>query len=115
MLTPFVALAAAAVMPNLTQLRKMGARLAPVTLKYDESGLSDRDRHALPKLLDAARVMNTIFMDQIWSGNRALYEKLQQDSTALGKVRGRISMGTRPSSPAFRNARRPAASSIRRT
>jgi hypothetical protein len=87
MLTPFVALAAAAVMPNLAQLRKMGARLVPVTLKYDESGLSDRDRQALPKLLDAARVMNAIFMDQIWSGNRALYEKLQQDNTALGKER----------------------------
>jgi hypothetical protein len=56
-------------------------------LKYDESGLSDRDRQALPKLLDAARVMDAIFMDQIWSGNRALYEKLQQDNTALGKER----------------------------
>jgi hypothetical protein len=88
MLTPAVALvAAAAVMPDLAQLRKMGARFAPVTLKYDESGLSAGDRQALFKLLDAARVMNTIFMDQIWSGNRALYEKLQQDNTALGKER----------------------------
>ena len=79
--------AAAAVMPNLAQLRSMSARFAPVTLKYDESGLSAGDRQALPKLLDAARVMNTIFMDQIWSGNRALYEKLQQDDTAAGKER----------------------------
>ena len=87
-LTPAVALvAAAAVMPNLAQLRSMSARFAPVTLKYDESGLSAGDRQALPKLLDAARVMNTIFMDQIWSGNRALYEKLQQDDTAAGKER----------------------------
>jgi hypothetical protein len=85
---PAVALvAAAAVMPNLAQLRKMGARLAPVTLKYDDSALSPGDRQALAKLLDAARVMNTIFMDQIWSGNRALYEKLQQDGTPLGKER----------------------------
>src|ERR1035437_3737081 len=74
-------------MPNLAQLRSMSARFAPVTLKYDESGLSAGDRQALPKLLDAARVMNTIFMDQIWSGNRALYEKLQQDDTAAGKER----------------------------
>ena len=88
MFTPAVALlAAVAVMPNLAQLRKMGARYAPVTLKYDESGLSAGDRQALAKLLDAARVMNTIFMDQIWSGNRALYEKLQQDATPLGKER----------------------------
>jgi len=79
--------AAGAVMPNLAQLRKMGARFAPVTLKYDESGLSAGDRLALPKLLDAARVMNSIFMDQIWSGNRALDEKLRQDDTPLGKER----------------------------
>jgi hypothetical protein len=79
--------ARAAVMPDLAQLKKMGARFAPVTLKYDESGLSAGDRQALPKLLDAARIMNAIFMDQIWSGNRALYEKLQQDNTALGKER----------------------------
>jgi hypothetical protein len=65
----------------------MGARFAPVTLKYDESGLSAGDRQALPKLIDAARVMNSIFMDQIWSGNRALFEKLQQDSTPLGQER----------------------------
>src|ERR1039458_9316596 len=74
-------------MPNLAQLRSMSARFAPVTLKYDEAGLSAGDRQALPKLMDAARVMNTIFMDQIWSGNRALYEKLQQDNTAPGKER----------------------------
>jgi len=88
MVASVVALAMAAVIiPNLAQLRKMGARFTPVTLKYDESGLSAGDRQALPKLLDAARVMNTIFMDQIWSGNRALYAKLQQDDTPLGKER----------------------------
>ena len=65
----------------------MGARFAPVTLKYDSSRLSAGDKQALPKLLDAARVMNTIFMDQIWSGNKALYEKLQRDTTPLGKER----------------------------
>jgi len=65
----------------------MGARFAPVTLKHDDSKLSDGNRQALAKMLDAARVMNTIFMDQIWSGNRALYEKLQQDATPLGKER----------------------------
>jgi hypothetical protein len=65
----------------------MGARFTPVTLKYDESSLSAGDRQALPKLIEAARVMDTIFMDQIWSGNRALYQKLQQDNTPLGKER----------------------------
>jgi hypothetical protein len=85
---PFaVLLAAAAVMPDLTQLTHMTARFAPVTLKLDESSLSAGDRQALPKLLEAARLLNFVFMDQLWSGDRALYEKLQKDSSPLGKAR----------------------------
>jgi hypothetical protein len=64
----------------------MSARFAPVPVKYDASKLSARDRQALPKLIEAARVLNFVFMDQIWSGNRALYAKLQ-DATPLGKER----------------------------
>src|SRR5471030_2522103 len=85
---PFVILlAAAAVMPSLTQLKQMSARFAPITLKYDTSALSAGDRKALPKLVEAARVLNFVFMDQLWSGNRALYEKLQKDATPLGNAR----------------------------
>ncbi|MEO8370071.1 MAG: hypothetical protein ABI806_12800, partial [Candidatus Solibacter sp.] len=82
-----VLLAAAAVMPDLNQLKQMTARHAPVNLKFDEASLSAGDRKALPKLVEAARVLNLIFMDQVWSGNRALYAKLQKDTTPLGKAR----------------------------
>jgi hypothetical protein len=84
-----VLLAAAAVMPNLSQLQEMNARFAPVKPKYEESSLSAGDRQALPKLLDAARVLNYLFMDQLWSGTRALYAKLQEDKTPLGQARAR--------------------------
>src|SRR5882724_8937105 len=82
-----VLLAAAAVMPDLAQLKQMSARFAPVQLKYEESGLSSGDRAALPKLVEAAKVLNLVFMDQLWSGNRALYEKLQKDTSPLGQER----------------------------
>src|SRR5579871_1655913 len=82
-----VLLAVAAVMPDLAQLKQMSARFAPVQLKYEESGLSAGDRKALPKLVEAAKVLNGLFMDQLWSGNRALYESLQKDSSPLGKER----------------------------
>ena len=84
-----VLLAAAAVMPTLSQLEEMNARFAPVTPKYDESSLSAGDRKALPKLLDAARVLNLLFMDQLWSGTRTLYARLQEDKTPLGQARAR--------------------------
>jgi hypothetical protein len=80
-----VLLAAAAVMPDLNHLKEMSARFAPVKLKYDASTLSAGDRMALAKLVQAARILNPLFMDQLWSGNRALYAKLQQDTTPLGK------------------------------
>src|SRR6478672_9085267 len=80
-------MAAAVVIPNLDQLEQMSARFAPVQLKYDEAGLSAGDRKALPKLVEAARILNLVFMDQLWSGDRALYEKLQKDTTPLGKQR----------------------------
>src|SRR4051794_4077776 len=82
-----VLLAAAAVMPDLNQLKQMSARFAPVKLKYDDSKLSAGDRKALPKLVETARVLNWIFLDQLWAGNRELYEKLQKDTTPLGKER----------------------------
>jgi hypothetical protein len=85
---PLVALlAAAAVMPDLNQLKEMCARFAPVTPKYDTAKLSPGDRKALPKLIEAARVLNTLFLDQVWSGNRELYARLQKDTTPLGKQR----------------------------
>ena len=82
-----VLLAAAAVMPDLNQLTQMSARFAPVTLKYDAAALSTGDRQALPKLVEAAHVLNHLFLDQLWSGNRELYAKLQRDTTPLGKGR----------------------------
>ena len=73
--------------PDLAQLNRMTARFARTELKVDLSGLSAGDRQALVKLIEAARIYNDIFMRQLWSGNPALYAKLQQDTTPLGKAR----------------------------
>ncbi len=81
------ALFAFAIMPDLVQLQQMTARFAPVTLHYNQDSLSAGDRQALAKLTEAARVLNYVFMDQLWSGDRAMYAKLQKDQTPLGKAR----------------------------
>jgi hypothetical protein len=86
--TVFAALAcAAATMPDLQQLEKMSARFARVNLRYDETGLSAGDRQAMVKLVEAARLIDDAFMEQLWSGNRALYEQLRKDTSPLGKAR----------------------------
>ena len=73
--------------PGLSQLQKMTARFAPTTLRVDTSKLSSGDRQALVKLIEAGRTMDEIFLIQYWSGNPALYSRLQKDTTALGKAR----------------------------
>src|SRR6476646_2591571 len=72
---------------NADELNQMAARFAPAPLDVDLSSLSAGDKKALAKLVDAARLTNDVFLDQLWSGNKALYHKLQQDKTPLGKAR----------------------------
>ena len=76
-----------AALPDLTQLEKMASRFAPTPLRVDTSKLSAGDRQALAKMIDAARILNDIFMQQMWDGNLALYSRLQKDTTPLGKAR----------------------------
>jgi hypothetical protein len=69
------------------ELNRMLARFAPVALKADLSHLSQGDRKALQKLVDAARQIDGLYMKQLWPGNAALYERLKKDQTPLGKAR----------------------------
>ena len=74
-------------LPDLAQLEKMASRFAPTPLRVDTSKLSAGDRQALAKMIEAARILNDIFMQQMWDGNLALYSRLQKDATSLGKAR----------------------------
>ena len=73
--------------PNADELNQMAARFAPARLEVDLSSLSAGDKKALAKLIEAGRIVNHLFMQQFWSGDLALYQKLQQDKTPLGKAR----------------------------
>jgi hypothetical protein len=73
--------------PDLAQLQRMTARFAPEQLTVDTSKLSPGDKKALAKLVEAAHVVDHLFLTQFYSGNQALYTKLQQDHTPLGKAR----------------------------
>jgi hypothetical protein len=77
----------AAAMPGLSRLETMSSRFAPTRLRVDTSKLSSADQSALVKLIEAARILNDVFLRQGWSGNPALYSRLQKDATPLGKER----------------------------
>src|SRR5215813_10569505 len=73
--------------PTLSQLEQMISRFASTPLRVDTSKLSPGDRDAVIKLIQAARILDDVFMEQYWSGDKALYTKLQKDKSALGKAR----------------------------
>ena len=74
-------------MPNQTSLQKMAARFAPVEITAGIKHLPAREQHALIKLLQAARIMDALFLRQVWAGNESLLMSLIGDETPLGKAR----------------------------
>ncbi len=84
---PLLSFFLAVTIPDLVQLKQMEARFAPVEMRVDTSGLSPDDRKALVKLIEAARLVDDIFLTQLWSGNQAMYARLKKDATPLGKAR----------------------------
>src|SRR5579872_6935846 len=72
---------------SLAELERMIARFAPIEIRVDTAALSAGDRKALVKLIEASRLINDIFLTQLWSGNHALLARLEKDQTPLGKAR----------------------------
>jgi hypothetical protein len=73
--------------PNVDQLKTMAARFAPVDLSADLSKLPANERQALSKLVEAAKVMDTLFLRQVWAGNETMLLSLVQDTSEIGRAR----------------------------
>jgi Peptidase family M49 len=63
------------------------ARFSPTTMTADTSKLTPKDRQALDKIIAAAKLLDPLFLRQVWSGNEALEKKLLADKTPAGKQR----------------------------
>lgn len=81
--------AAAPVAATAAQLDAMARRFAPVDLTADTSKLSAGDKAAIVKLIEAAKIVDTLQLRQRWSDNEALWAALNKDRSALGKARQR--------------------------
>ncbi len=60
---------------------------APVEIGADLSDLPTSERLALAHIVDAARVMDGLFLQQLWAGNPSLLLSLLGDQNATGKAR----------------------------
>ena len=69
------------------ELAKKISRFAPTTLTDNTARLSAGDRQALKKIIEAARLLDPLFLRQVWSGNDELHKKLEADKSAVGRQR----------------------------
>jgi hypothetical protein len=63
-------------MPTLADLQKMTARYAPADIGADLSALPKNERDALARLIEASRIMDALFLRQVWAGNDAMLQDL---------------------------------------
>jgi len=68
--------------PDRAALVKMTARFAPVDIAADASKLSPGDRQALARLVEAGRIVDALFLRQVWAGNDALMQQLAREALA---------------------------------
>ena len=69
------------------ELAKKIRRFAPTVLTSSTSHLSPGDRKALKKIIEAAKLLDPLFLRQVWQGNDGLHETLAADKTVAGRQR----------------------------
>ncbi len=82
--------APAATSAKSSELRTMTARFAPADIVADVSALPDGERRALARLVEAGRLMDSLFLRQVWAGNDALLQRLSRDAVAGGDAADRL-------------------------
>jgi hypothetical protein len=74
-------------MPATAELQRMAARFVPTEITADVSRLSANDRRVLAKLVEASKIIDALFLRQVWSGNDAMLLDLVADQTPEGRAR----------------------------
>ncbi len=73
--------------PDTVTLQRMAARFAPTEIGADLSALPAADRQVLAKLVEASKIVNALFLRQVWGGNDAMLLDLAGDQSAEGRAR----------------------------
>ena len=74
--------------PTTANLQTMTARFAPTEISADLSKLSATDRQVLAKLVEASKIIDALFLRQVWAGNEAmLLDLVARRSRREGRAR----------------------------
>jgi hypothetical protein len=72
---------------SASALSAMIKRFIPTEITGDTNHLSPGDRSALKKLCEASKIMDRIYLRQVWDGNEEMQRRLEADRTPLGLLR----------------------------
>ncbi|MEZ5315801.1 MAG: hypothetical protein R2752_00210 [Vicinamibacterales bacterium] len=72
--------------PALQALQSKIARFAPVEIRADVGALPPNEQEALRHIIEAARLMDGLFLEQVWAGNTSLLTRLAGDRTPVGQA-----------------------------
>src|SRR5690606_4522517 len=67
-------------------MREKINQFAPTEIKYDENQLSDNDKIVVQKLYEASKIMDEIFLEQVYSKNNEIKNRLENDDSPLAKL-----------------------------
>jgi hypothetical protein len=74
-------------MPDTNQLQRMAAQFAPTEISADLSKVSPADQRVLAKLIEASKIVDALFLRQVWSGNEPMLLDLVSDDSPAGRAR----------------------------
>jgi Peptidase family M49 len=83
-------LASAAPLPGLPELKAAADQLVPAPVGVDVAAMPASERKALARLVQAARILDPLFVRQSWAGSEAWMTKLARDTTPLAQARLRL-------------------------
>jgi len=79
--------AAEITLPDVAALEKMRSRFVPVEIGVDVSGLPANERLALGKMIEAAKILDALFLRQSDPLNETRLQGLIRDESPLGRAR----------------------------
>lgn len=72
---------------EIKMIKEKIAKFVPVDIQYDESLLSEREKVVLEKLYRASKIMDEIFLEQVYSKNSQIKSELMADNSDEAKVK----------------------------
>ncbi len=72
---------------EVTMLKEKIAQFVPVELKYDSSHLTAKQKIVVEKLFEASQLMDSIFLNQVYSKNEEIKAKLEASNDEVDKLK----------------------------